>query len=284
MYDCHVLWTGKYYQSWENETHAHSYYQIIAGMKGEGTIEIGAKSYPVGERRIFLIPPQLPHAIRRQEGSQPPQLMDIKFNVNDEPLRKDLAGLDTCLESVDFNRFQKTFGHILQESEERKPYYYQRICYHFGLLLTNILRDTMGQSSKGEETDMVAQPGGGRGSVGMDRLIQYMNQNYAENISLAGLAEMANISKTTLIQVFKSTYGTTPIKYIISVRLEKAKELLTNTEATVGEISELIGFQSIHYFSRYFKSREGVSPNEYRLRHSKSHFYTYRLPADGKEE
>lgn len=284
MYEFQVLWTGKYYQSWENEAHSHSFFQMIAITKGEGCVEVDGCSYQARPPMVFLIRPHQTHAVRRPKNAPAPQLMDIKFNVNDEQLRRDLEMMDSCWEPENFRRFQKTFDYILKESEEKGNYYYQRISYHFGLLLTDALLERLEKKEVETVADAALEPVGIHNGIDMDSLIRHIHQNYAHIISLNDLAAMTNTSKTTLIQVFKSVYGTTPIKYLNDLRLEKAKELLVNTDANVGEISELIGFQSIHYFSRYFKNREGIPPNEFRLRHSKSHFYTYRLPNDAEQE
>jgi AraC-like DNA-binding protein len=67
----------------------------------------------------------------------------------------------------------------------------------------------------------------------------------------------------------------TPILYLNWIRIEKAKDLLENTDTSISEISELIGFQSIHYFSRYFKKKENCTPTEYRIRHSQNKYYSF---------
>lgn len=61
--------------------------------------------------------------------------------------------------------------------------------------------------------------------------------------------------------------GTTPVQYINRMRLRKAKELLATTDKSITEIAMTAGFQSIHYFSRYFKEKERISPLLYRERH-----------------
>jgi YesN/AraC family two-component response regulator len=55
-----------------------------------------------------------------------------------------------------------------------------------------------------------------------------------------------------------------PVKYINSLRVEKAKELLTKTDMSIGEISETVGINDIQYFSRMFNEIEGISPLKYK--------------------
>ena len=116
MYEYTVLWSGKYYQHWENELHNHSYYQIISVLKGSGQICIGEELFPLSERSIYLIHPHVPHAILRQSPEDHPQLMDIKFSIQDGPLAQDVDRLPARLEEKLFSKFQYYFDRILRES------------------------------------------------------------------------------------------------------------------------------------------------------------------------
>lgn len=277
MHEYTVLWSGKYYQYWENELHSHSYCQIIAVLKGSGVMQIGSEHYKFTERNTFLIRSHIPHAVIRNDPGDQPQLMDIKFTITDGPMAADLEKLPCKLDDCVFAQFQYYFDRILRESTENRPYSYDRICMYFGLALTGILR-----TGEGIALNLPAAPvepvTGQVCGVDMGRVTRYIQENYAAPISLEDLARLAIVSKSTLIQAFKHAYDTTPIKFINHVRLEKAKALLLNTDSSVGEISEMVGFQSLHYFSRYFKSQEDLSPVEYRQRYSKNYYFTYRVP------
>lgn len=278
MYEYTVLWSGKYYQHWENELHSHSYFQIISVLKGTGMIQVGDEQLPFSERSTFLIHSHVPHAILRKNPDDQPQMMDIKFTIADGPLAVDIAKLPCRLDESVFPKFQYYFDRILKESEENLPYSYERICMYFGLCLTNILRTGYTGSDPGlptgPEEPTITQMGG----VDLHKVTQYIQQNYASPISLEELSKVAIVSKSTLIQAFKLAYDTTPIKYINRIRLDKAKALLLNTDSSISEISEMVGFQSLHYFSRYFKNHENLSPVEYRQRYSKNYYFTYRVP------
>lgn len=278
MHEYMVLWSGKYYQHWENELHSHSYWQIISVLKGSGRIQIGEEQFPLAERSTFLIKPHVPHAILRNRPEDQPQMMDLKFTLADGPLAQDMIQLPARLEDAVFPKFQYYFERILKESEESRRYSYERICMYFGLAVTTILRSGEGRKSTNLPADPDAPPAAHVNGVDMSRITQYIQQNYASPISLEELAKVAIVSKSTLIQAFKLAYDTTPIKYINRVRLDKAKSLLLNTDSSISEISEMVGFQSLHYFSRYFKSNEGLSPVEYRQRYSKNYYFTYRVP------
>lgn len=284
MVQCNVLWSGKYSQNWEVEPHKHSYWQIIAISKGGGVIQINGEQIRFSEQDVFLIHPYETHAVLRDDPDKRPQIMDLKFTVEDGAFTADLSKLPTRLDGSFFPEFQYYFDCILRESEESFPYSYDRICMFLGLALTTLLRTGDGKGIRnipsGPEEPQTAQVVCG---VDMRKITQYIYQNYASPISLEDLAKEAFVSKSTLIRSFKLAFDTTPIKFINSVRLKKAKALLLNTDSCVSEISEMVGFQSLHYFSRVFKGLEKISPVEYRQRYSKNIYYTYRVPVQSEK-
>lgn len=106
-----------------------------------------------------------------------------------------------------------------------------------------------------------------------DRLqpvLTYIDQNYAQEISLAQLSSILNICDDHLIRLFKAATGKTPIKYIVELRFQKALRLLINTDLSITECACQAGFSNISYMSRIFHSRLNLTPGQYR-RNSKKH-------------
>jgi AraC-like DNA-binding protein len=96
----------------------------------------------------------------------------------------------------------------------------------------------------------------------VDKVINFMTENYFRNITLQQLAEYAQISPSYLGNIFKKVTGKSTIDYLIDIRINKAKSLLRDG-FTVSETSKLVGFNDIFYFSRAFKKHEGISPSQY---------------------
>ena len=104
-----------------------------------------------------------------------------------------------------------------------------------------------------------------------DRLIPVMNyikDNYKERIHISQLSTILNICDDHLIRLFKETIGITPMKYINRVRLEEAQKLLVNTECSVTEISFVVGFSNVSYFSKLFTDVFELTPSRYRKKNS----------------
>ncbi len=95
-----------------------------------------------------------------------------------------------------------------------------------------------------------------------EKAIKYIYENYNKKITLAELAKTADLSVSYFNTAFKSATSMSPIDFLIFVRIEKAKQLLSSG-AGVTETAEKCGFSDVFYFSRMFKKSEKITPGEY---------------------
>ena len=103
----------------------------------------------------------------------------------------------------------------------------------------------------------------------IEQTCRYMYTDYSKNIPIAQYAEICNLSESRFSHLFKEHMGTSPARYILNIKIQRAKELLENTDLSVLQISEIIGMQTQNYFSRIFKKHTGISPLRYRATQSK---------------
>lgn len=92
----------------------------------------------------------------------------------------------------------------------------------------------------------------------------YIDCHFNRDIRLSIFAERYFLSKEYLSKLFREEFGFTIYEYVLKVRMEKAKELLSDPEVKVLTISAYLGYQDNNYFSRAFKTYYGVTPTEYR--------------------
>ncbi|QOV20257.1 response regulator [Blautia liquoris] len=93
----------------------------------------------------------------------------------------------------------------------------------------------------------------------------YIVKNYASEINLNLMAKSLHYSSSYLTKIFCSRYQCTPSKYLINLRIQKARSLLSHhPEYTIRQVGESVGYTDQGYFSRIFKRQTGVSPFEYR--------------------
>ena len=93
--------------------------------------------------------------------------------------------------------------------------------------------------------------------------VRFIESRYNENVSVDFLAELCALSKPHLFRLFKNEFGISPIEYRNQLRIERAKELLSDGECTISEISQILGFESVYYFSRIFKAHTNIPPSLY---------------------
>lgn len=97
----------------------------------------------------------------------------------------------------------------------------------------------------------------------LDEILQYIKLNIDEKLTVDSLSRQFCMSNSTLHSLFKKNLDITVKNHINELKLDKSKELIKNSTYTVSEISEMLGFSSIHYFSKKFKSSFGISPTQY---------------------
>lgn len=275
MGELNVLWLGKYVQDWDNLSHEHTFYQLFGLIGGQGSIVIGGQRYVLEKEQLYLIPPGTRHVISKDDPDNIPKFHDIKFEILDSQLADAVRQLGTRVRLKHYEWFSRLFDDLLEESNQKNPFYYPLINATFFSTLVQIIRDAheSGPGDRGATNLFDLSVPETYEGLAIQDVLQYIRDHYARPISLDRLAKLAAVNKTKLITVFKELLGTTPLQYINQLRLQKAKELLINTDINISEVARVAGFRSIHYFSRIFKDKVHCSPKEFRSQNAKNRFY-----------
>ena len=96
------------------------------------------------------------------------------------------------------------------------------------------------------------------------RALAYLHQNYARPISRWEIAEAVGVSEDYLSRVFNRELGLSPWDYLTRYRIQRAKELLQRSEASIRAVAHQVGFKDQAYFSRVFRKQTGLSPQAFR--------------------
>ncbi len=104
----------------------------------------------------------------------------------------------------------------------------------------------------------------GNTEMTVDQVIQEIERNYQTELTLSSLCEKYHISISYLSTMIKKKTKHTFTEYLTRIRLEHAKKLLTEGKLTVGEVTELVGYNDYFYFTKLFKKYVGVTPSKYR--------------------
>lgn len=98
----------------------------------------------------------------------------------------------------------------------------------------------------------------------MDTAVTYFNENYNRDINIEEYATSKGMSVSWFIRSFKKFTGSTPMQFIVALRVSNAQVLLETTNYSINEISKIVGYDNQLYFSRLFHKLKGFSPREYR--------------------
>jgi AraC-like DNA-binding protein len=102
---------------------------------------------------------------------------------------------------------------------------------------------------------------------GLQAAVRYMQSNFQRPISHIEVARAAGMSGSYFARCFKEYYQVAPIRFLMQLRMEKAKTELTLTELPVKAVAASVGFQTVHHFTRAFSRHVGISPAAFRSAH-----------------
>ena len=105
---------------------------------------------------------------------------------------------------------------------------------------------------------------GGLSKQKLQQAIAYINDNLDQNLSLAQMSQVVQMSPHYFATLFKQSMGIAPHQYVTKCRVERAKHLLASSEFSVIQVSQLVGFQSQSHFAKVFRKYVGVSPREFK--------------------
>ena len=133
-------------------------------------------------------------------------------------------------------------------------------CYftEFLLVLSRSENDTGTKNSTAEKSRELAQ------SSIAELIVSYLRENIYNSITMSDICSKFFMGKSQLCKLFGEYIGESPIEYYSKLKMREAKRLLAEGELSVSRISDMLGYSSIHNFSRAFKKSAGVSPATYR--------------------
>ena len=100
----------------------------------------------------------------------------------------------------------------------------------------------------------------------LTQILEYIQINYTEKINLSALSKKFSLSESYIARLFKKEMGLKPSEYVNKARILTSKTLLAETDLSVTDISEKVGFSDVYYFSKVFKKYTGLSPSDLRKR------------------
>ncbi|NOV01232.1 AraC family transcriptional regulator [Paenibacillus planticolens] len=169
-----------------------------------------------------------------------------------QPTIKDLYGIDVPVHAFPSNplKLKETLLQVIEQAEQQDPLIQLKTQH----LVTEIIISLLETYYQQPYTSVHS----------FDWITSYFSHHLSDPISLEDMAARANLSISRFSIIFKQRYGISPHQYLMNMRVNHAKELLTNTDLSQEAIAGYCGFADLHHFSKTFKKRTGLTPGELR--------------------
>ena len=252
--------------------HTHDFAELIIITRGGGTHWIDGTSYEVAAGDIFLIQDNTEHYFQERHDLE---MYNIMFD--DQYLAAHLRSLRSLSGFNAFFLFEPVFRrrHAFMSKLHLAP----EVMNSLRNLLINMLSEVRSQLP-GSDLMMLAKVleifvliareyshnsnSKAQTLYRLGEVISRMENNYSENWTIARLARIAAMAPSTFLPVFKEAMGTSPIEYLLNLRMSKAAGLLLKSNRSISDIALECGFHDSNYFSRQFRNYYNCSPREYR--------------------
>ena len=235
-------------------------YQIIYCTRGSGVLKMDGKTFDINEGDAFYLPPKVPHEYYPKgeiwethwivfEGREVPEMLKhikldkaMVFHIND------------------INAIDAIFKKILYLMKTNYYYCGHQCSAHLYQFLIELHRvvNLQNGSQDGQKLNQL-QP-----------VIDYIDKNYKNELTLVELAELIDLSPQYLCRLFKECLNLRPFEFLARKRIQQAKLLLLEDKLNINEIAAKVGYNDCSYFCAVFKKHEMLSPAEFRSLHKKA--------------
>lgn len=260
-----LLWIAKYDYDvgWGIRENKHDFFQIFFTISGSGTAAMDGSTYTLQPNTLFFIQPDLSHRMDTIKFGTL-RMFDIKFRVTDSKLRSELSHLP-AVTHMDSAVILNICDRIRSEWKSTALFRQEMCDVLTDELLYSLLRLTKDTPVTGP-VFRFSMPESSSYDTVVQEIISYIQMNYSSGIELEDIAEYINYNKNYLCKVFKRNTGYTINDYIYRYRLQRATELICNTNSSFQQISDSTGFKTVQHFTRKFKQHLGMTPREVRQR------------------
>lgn len=228
-------------------------YEIIYTLKGIGEITYNDKTYLLEKDVIFILDCYKPHYYK-SASSRHWDYKWLHFNGTSADFYYNFITKNTNIfKTANAEYFNFCFNMLLGLSYGQNIVTSFTACEYVMHLLTEMYCTSVNKTTISKSYDSEIK-----------MVIQFIQDNYQDNIKLDDLCDIAHLSKYYFIGVFKNHTGSSPYEYIINYRISKSKKLLRSTSLSIKEIAFKVGFSDESHFIKTFRNINNITPHKYR--------------------
>lgn len=253
---------------WCHEQRTNNSYELIIPIEGTLYLRVGTKSFEISPNNIVIIPPGVLHS-----GTKPCQqfikfnwihfIIDNSFTSKQNLLTQELINNIGLLLSEFTAHLNMTRIHIVI-SQLLDIYQASGTQAYLNNLLCNILYEISMQEKVLIQETMTT-------SISFQPIKEWIRIHATEPIRLEEIALYFGYNSSYLSRIYRQKMGITISNQIKNYRISQSKSLLLNTNLTIDEIANQVGYQDPKYFMRTFKRHEEITPSEFRQAYQRRH-------------
>ncbi len=232
-------------------------YQLIFVASGSVRFVFGGKEKIVSKGNAVIFNPNEPQ-IYYSYITDKPETYWVHFTGNNVEQLFDYYNIpnnESFFYVGDSTEYQHIFRQMIQELQLTRANFKELLQLRLQQLF--LLIDRHIKESKVIKNEMLDE---------IKKAINYFNENYNKNIIIEDYAVEHFMTPCWFIQNFKQITKSSPMQYIISLRITSAMNLLDNTGYNITQIASAVGYENTQYFHRLFKKHTGMTPSEYKKR------------------
>ncbi len=252
---------SSYYQvrkgSYQSGREKNSFYELIYVDHGEMDVTVDDETHHMQKYDLMLYHPGQRHSLETAEDSSC-SYMSIAFTMD--------TGIEGNLKNRVFHTrkdMYQTISKFMKAIQENTPLNMELAMLHLKEILILLYQFDGDKKPAGQETTLQSH----YDDTMLNEIVVFIHNNVYASYTVEDLCQKFSISRSSLQALFRANLGMTPKQYISELKLNEAKKLIAQHEHTISQVSDLLGFTSIHYFSRRFKSYFGIAPSEYAREH-----------------
>jgi len=252
--------------------HWHDFAELVIITEGYGIHSIDGIDYPVSAGDIFVFQGKTKHYFKERHGLTMHNIMydNRRLQHSFKNLQGD-AGYNAMflLEPAYRRRHRfesrlrisrRSLGHVETIIHKIRDEQEQQLAGNDTLMLSMLLELIVFFSRQYSKVDIPQA----QALYRIGKIISRLETQYQKDWNITQLTKVAGMSKSSLIVTFKNATGYSPIDYLIRIRLQKAAELLIETEESLGEIAVQCGFHDSNYLTRQFRRVNNLTPRQFR--------------------
>ena len=252
--------------------HSHEFPELVITVAGQGLHVTQKESWPIASGDVFVIRVDEPH---EYQNTKDLSIVNVLYDLEHLDMRMiDLATLPGYhalftleptyrqahrfesklhLSSDNMAKVEKLLNELEDELGRQAPGH-QLMTMALFMQLIGYLSRCYGRTTEPTSKQLLR----------VGQAISYIEQHYQENLNLARMSHSANMSTRNFQRVFQKAMGTSPVHYLIRIRISHAAQFLRyRQDMNITEVAYRVGFHDSNYFSRQFRKVTGITPREF---------------------